>query len=227
VDVLDLTHAGLWAKWRHYAGKYGPVHAGCRFLGTTLPGFWRLVGRSVTARYRSRWTDKPGQKILNLGGGGNCSDQFLTADIDPRADVYVDMAQPLPFPSASVDGIILEEAIEHVAKMSGLTMLRECARICKPGGVIRISTPDLDWFARSYLASATTTDEINAIFYDHGHRHIYGRRELAGALSECGFRDVVFSTYRDRSARLGYLDSHADRFGHAPEISQYVEARRT
>ena len=221
-----LAMAGLSQKWRFYASKYGWLHAACRYAGTKAPAFWRLVGKPVTARYLRTWMGRPGPKVLNLGGGGHCTDQFLTADVDPRADVFVDMTKTLPFASASFDGVFLEEAIEHVPKPAALAMLRECARICRQGAAIRITTPDLDWFCRNYLGAPASSEEINEIFYGHGHAHIYGRAELADTVRSCGFDRVVHSSYQDAGSRLGYLDTHSDRFGHPPDMSQYVEGTR-
>lgn len=223
---VDLSSAGLFQKWHFYAGRYGVAHAMCRFVGTKAPRFWHLVGARVTRRYLRAWMSKPGPKLLNLGGGGHCTSQFLTADVDPRADVYVDMMRPLPFPSASFDGVFLEEAIEHVPTTAAAFMLRECARVCKPGAVVRIATPDMDWFCRNLLDGTIGPADVNAIFYEHEHRHIYSRAELAAALAQAGFADITPSSYKDASSELGYLDTHADRFAHKPEISQYVEARR-
>jgi SAM-dependent methyltransferase len=87
-----------------------------------------------------------GERLLNLGGGGNVAPHWLTADIDPRSDVYVDLTKPLPFPSGSLDGIFLEEVIEHIPASNAASLAMECFRCLKPGKPIRISTPDLLWF---------------------------------------------------------------------------------
>ncbi|WP_176498037.1 hypothetical protein [Sphingomonas sp. HMP6] len=42
--------------------------------------------------YRNRWTHQSGMKLLNLGGGSNTIEGALTADLDPRADTYMDLA---------------------------------------------------------------------------------------------------------------------------------------
>ncbi|GAA0335288.1 hypothetical protein GCM10009087_52070 [Sphingomonas oligophenolica] len=178
-----------------------------------------MVGPIVSAGYRRRWESGTGPRLLNLGGGGNLIDGALTVDIDPRADSYVDLTKPLPFAANSIDLIFFEEVLEHVEKPIGLALLRECRRVLKPGGTIRIATPDLDW-----LATEAPCDLVNDTFYGHDHRYIYSRAELANALELAGFSNSKWSTYRDPSARLGFLDSHADRFAHDPRLSQYVEA---
>jgi predicted SAM-dependent methyltransferase len=216
----------LWRRWRKYRSRYGALHAAVRFVGTRIPFIWKLFGPAVSRSYRLAWIKSAEPKILNLGGGGNCLDGCLTVDIDPRADSYVDLKRPLPFADKSIDGIFCEEVIEHLSELDGTAMLRECLRIMKPSSVIRITTPDLDWFCGSLINGAIVCDDMNKIFYDHQHRYLYTRDKLATAVKCCGFVEIRQSSYRETNSRYGYLDNHPVRFNHLPEISQYLEARR-
>ena len=130
----------LLGRWPKYRGRYGTVHAAVRFIGTRIPVVWKLLGPPISRAYRIAWIKSTGPKILNLGGGGNCLNECLTVDIDPRADSYVDLRQALPFADKSIDGIFCEEVIEHLSELDGAAMLCECLRIMKPGAVIRITT---------------------------------------------------------------------------------------
>ena len=216
----------MWSKWRKYSARYGYVHAAVRFAGSKAPIVWHTLGPSVSIKYRESWLNSPGHKVINLGGGGHVSEDFLTVDIDPRADSYVDLTKRLPFKDGSIDAVFCEEAIEHIDKIQGFAMLVECARILKPGGAIRIITPDLDWFSARLLDGSIECDAINKIFFDHGHKYIYSRHELSNALTEAGFVFIRNSSYKDPKSKLGFLDSHPQRFNHPPEISQYVDAQR-
>jgi len=53
----------------------------------------------------------------------------------------VDLNDPLPFRSSSFDGVNLTEVIEHIEHQAQL--IREIARVLKPGGVAVISTPNV------------------------------------------------------------------------------------
>lgn len=219
--------ASLFGKLARYRQRYGTIHALARFAATKVPGIWPVVGPVVTRRYRERWKLKEGGKLLNLGGGGNIIEGALTADLDPRADTYMNLAKPLPFADASIDLIFTEEFIEHISKADAAIMLRECHRVLKPGGVLRVATPDLDWLGASVSAGIIPCDLVNSTFYEHGHRYIYSRAEMLAALVAAGFTEARHSTYKDPASELGFLDSHADRFSHDPLLSQYVEARRS
>ncbi|WP_404369832.1 class I SAM-dependent methyltransferase [Sphingomonas sp. MMS24-J45] len=207
-----------------YRRRYGTIHALARFTGTKLPALWPVVGPVVSRGYRDRWTHQSGVKLLNLGGGSNTIEGALTADLDPRADTYMNLAKRLPFADSSIDYVFTEEFIEHISKGDAAIMLRECARVLKPGGVLRIATPDLDWLSAGLIDGTVPCDLINDTFYGHGHRYLYSRAEMLKAVRAAGFGDVRHSTYKDPGSQLGYLDSHADRFQHDPLLSQYVEA---
>ena len=218
--------SSLISKLSYYQHKYGFFTAICSYVGRHNLLFWKLVGSVLTRSYIYRWQANTEHRILNLGGGSNCIEGCLTVDIDPRADAYVDITKPLPFADASVEAIFCEEVIEHVDIQLGRKLLSECWRILKPGGIIRLATPDLNWFAKRISESTTTCDEINAIFYEHGHRYLYSQEALQFYCQEAGFINLRKSTYQDSESILGYLDSHADRFNHLPEMSQYLEAQK-
>jgi predicted SAM-dependent methyltransferase len=216
----------LLSKFAYYRRKYGFLHTVCSYIGRNNRPIWNLIGPIVTRRYLGQWLANTEHRILNLGGGSNCLEECLTVDIAPRADAYVDITKKLPFNDSSIDFIFCEEVIEHVDLQLGRNLLKECWRILKPGGILRLATPNLDWFATSVLNSTVSCEEINEVFYNHGHCYLYTQQALQFYCREIGFTNFRKSTYRDPESRLGYLDSHADRFHHPPEISQYLEVQK-
>lgn len=53
----------------------------------------------------------------------------------------VDLTRPLPFESASADAVIMTEVIEHLPEHA--TVIREAARVLRPGGILILSTPNI------------------------------------------------------------------------------------
>lgn len=212
-------------KLSFYGRKYGVLSAVARYVGRQSPWWWQRIGMIATTGHIRGWLATPGQRILNLGGGGNCMVECLTVDIDARADAYVDLTRPLPFPDQSVDGIFCEEVIEHLDRSAGSRLLAECRRILRLGGTLRLTTPNLIYFTRRIIADPADAAEINTIFYGHGHRHLYTPESLALVCQTVGFHNLRPSYYQDPQSNLGWLDSHADRFDHPPEESQYLDAR--
>jgi predicted SAM-dependent methyltransferase len=174
----------------------------------------------------ARWLAAPGPRILNLGGGNALFDRWLTADVTARADVYMDMTRRLPVPDACLDVVYMEEVIEHLTLTDGRALLAECLRILRPSGHLRLTTPSLEYFATRVTESDEGALEINSIFYDHGHRHIYSEAELAKCLEDAGFVAVTASLYRDPASPWGHLDSHPARHAAPAEWSQFWDARR-
>ena len=216
---------GILRKFAYYAARYGWLHALCSYIGRHWFQFWLWVGPLVSRRYLRNWLASSSPRVLNLGGGGVLSNRWLTADVTPRADIFMDITKPLPLPDATVDVVYSEEVIEHISRQAGREMLRECFRVLKPGGTLRLTTPSLDYFARQVLSNPAAIQEITDIFYCHGHQFIYTEASLRQVLSECGFINILQSTYRDKNAKYGSFDSHPARFAFAPpEWSQYWEA---
>lgn len=90
---------------------------------------------------------------LSIGAGTRRIEGFHSVDIDPalKPDIVVDISQSLPFPDASVECLFCEEVLSQIDPLACVGFLRECVRVLRAGGVVRVLTPDLARFARAYL----------------------------------------------------------------------------
>jgi SAM-dependent methyltransferase len=149
---------------------------------------------------------------LNIGCGHNVIPGWLNVDLEGgrHGTTCMDATKRLPFPDDSFDAILCEHLIEHIPEADGQRMIRECLRILKPGGSIRLITPDLEALARlciepmdearaRYLAfvsefrqepGLTPADALNVIFYNYGHRYIYSIAKLRRTLAAAGFTSI-------------------------------------
>jgi SAM-dependent methyltransferase len=57
----------------------------------------------------------------------------------------------IPFPDESFDVVYHSHVLEHLTKAAAADFLKECCRVLKPGGIIRVAVPDLEAIARNYL----------------------------------------------------------------------------
>ena len=75
----------------------------------------------------------------------------VDSDFNAAPDVVADLSREMPFPSASADFIFSEALLEQLDLAQSAIFLRECRRVLKPTGVMRLLAADLEKFARAYL----------------------------------------------------------------------------
>lgn len=171
--------------------------------------WWRMSSTGIVRRYMA----SNQVRKLQIGAGPIALPGWLGTDFWPSATVaFLDATKPFPMEDRTFDYIHSEHMIEHITWFEGLAMLRECSRVLKPGGKLRVATPDLMVITRLYgyeegsIADKyirTTTDQylqgiahyragfvINSAFYRWGHKFVYDGDLLGLALQECGFVDI-------------------------------------
>jgi predicted SAM-dependent methyltransferase len=151
---------------------------------------------------------------LHIGAGDGALSGWLNTDIDPGADdvFFLDATKPFPLNENTFDYVYSEHMIEHISRRDASFMLRECRRVLKPSGTIRIATPDLQVIAGLYAGNGdpdkhryikwitdrfmkNTSDYqpgfvINQAFYNWGHQFLYDGELLARDLQDAGFTDI-------------------------------------
>lgn len=152
---------------------------------------------------------------LHIGCGPHTLPGWLNADCEPvsRDVLHLDATRPFALPSNTFASVYSEHMIEHVPQAGGLVMLAEAFRVLRPGGRIRITTPDLAfllalcgpersglqrdyvaWSAATFLRGASTTDAVavfNNFVRDWGHRFIYDEPTLRDAMARAGFTGIA------------------------------------
>ncbi|QMU76565.1 class I SAM-dependent methyltransferase [Streptacidiphilus sp. PB12-B1b] len=136
-----------------------------------------------------------------------------------RSFTQLDISEPLPFADASVDWVYAEHLIEHVTMPVAVGWLREVRRVLRPGGVLRLTTPDLARYLNGYASDDGFLARhrrrlgmlgfgppmpqrkaflVNQIFRYYGHQWIYDLDELRHVLVRAGFaaEDVRHCGYR-------------------------------
>jgi predicted SAM-dependent methyltransferase len=216
---------------------------------------WRKIRRNVgrnIQRYASRkvitrYMASNGLKKLHIGAGPVVLEDWLCTDIDPRSPqiVFLDATKPFPFKDQSFDYIYCEHMIEHISWDEGLFMLKECRRVLKPQGKIRITTPDLEVFMKMYANSSELLNEryikwstdnmlmwrdlhvyqpafvVNNMFRDFGHQFIYDDPVLVMALERAGFSQVTRCRWGESTDKnLQGLESHGKSLG-SEEMARY------
>lgn len=95
------------------------------------------------------------QALLNLGCGSNYHRDWVNLDLAPVSSevTQCNITQGIPFQAGSFDAVYHSHVLEHLSQEQGIHLLKECLRILKPGGILRIVVPDLEQIAELYLQS--------------------------------------------------------------------------
>jgi SAM-dependent methyltransferase len=90
---------------------------------------------------------------------GLLSDQRLERleTIDPGI-IRWNLARGIPFEDASFDLVYHSHFLEHLDRLVAVRHLRECQRVLKPGGILRIVVPDLEAIVRKYCETMEEPD---------------------------------------------------------------------
>ena len=161
----------------------------------------------------SEYLKSHGIAKLQIGCGPYPLEGWLNTDVSSKlregSPMYMDAGKPFPLPDASFDYIYSEHLFEHLTYPQATNMLKECYRVLKPNGVIRIATPDLRFLVDLYLQpekeinkayiefnaerSGLPSAPVYVVNYFHttwGHKIIYDFDTLSVSLKEAGFKDI-------------------------------------
>jgi len=105
---------------------------------------------------------------LNLGSGRSLSEGFLNVDFQGSPDIKHNLDKyPYPFKDNSVDYILASHIIEHLEDPD--KFLRECHRILKKGGRMKIKTPHVTAWGGAF-----------GTFHHKHHFHEFAIRDVTG-----------------------------------------------
>ena len=172
-----------------------------------------VYGRVTQTAQIARYFRQFKQPRLNVGCGHNVLHGWLNVDLQGgrHGTVFMDATRRWPLDENSFDAILCEHTIEHMSKDAGAHLLAEAFRVLRPGGQIRVVTPDLGAMARLILDPSgsecrqylrfvagfhgkeeiSICDALNYLFYSYGHKYIYTVDELAQRVRLAGFENVV------------------------------------
>jgi predicted SAM-dependent methyltransferase len=177
-----------------------------------------------------------GTPRLQIGSGDNVLAGWLNTDLHPKRPevAFLDATERFPVGDATFEYVFSEHQIEHIDHEQGRHLLRECFRVLRPGGRLRVATPDLDrllrlaasprsaiqeryirWITDEFIRDDSEyrhTSVINNAFRAWGHQFLYDAETLRLDMEVAGFVDVTrFAPGESAVEVLCGVDSH----GHA------------
>jgi predicted SAM-dependent methyltransferase len=183
------------------------------YLWLRARGMVHYVTAGHLARRRAirKYLASTAEPALQVGSGRTELPGWLNSDL-LYGEIHLDLCRPLPLPSAAFNYVFSEHVIEHISERQGKQLLRELYRILKPGGVARMTTPDLSKIIAIYEdRNPVVTREAYARFLDNmtgrhhergcqifndymhlwGHLYVYDEADLVAKMREVGFDAVV------------------------------------
>ena len=127
----------------------------------------------------------------------------------PRHVRYLRLAERIRLPTDYADVVFASHVWEHLYRDDAEAVTRECRRILKPGGVLRLIVPDLRVYCERYISGGNpaAAEELNdaLLFYGrraprglvkrlmlcagnlHTHKFMYDGPALVRLVEVCGF----------------------------------------
>lgn len=102
-------------------------------------------------------------KLLNLGCGQKYHKEWVNIDFVSNSE-YVkqhNLLDGIPLEDNEVAVVYHSHVLEHFSKDDGFRFMKECFRVLKKNGIIRIAVPDLETIAKEYLRNLQLALEGN------------------------------------------------------------------
>ena len=149
-------------------------------FGLLAPVYERVFGAQRADRLLAFLALEPGHSLLDVGGGtGQIAEQMagfvgracvlepssgmLAQGLRKRLCLVQGVAERLPFPSASIDRILMVDAFHHLLDQG--RAVRELTRVLAPGGRLVIEEPDIRHWAVKWVALGEKLLLMRSHFY--------------------------------------------------------------
>jgi predicted SAM-dependent methyltransferase len=147
----------------------------------------------------------------HIGCGKNYLPGFvnLEANFQRKCDYLLDVRAGLPFPDESLVFLYSCHMLEHLHITESIALLKECYRVLKRDGYMRLTLPDFR-FVLQILAGEESCDfprsfkslegqAINHLFCDGQHKYGYSREVLEEIALPLGFSKVESANGNDEN----------------------------
>jgi len=146
----------------------------------------------------------PDRPKLHVGCGRERLEGWVNIDIEPlpAVDVVADASSELDF--TGCEAVYAEHFLEHLRLDRAVSFLRQAYKALESGGLVRLSTPNLDWVWQTHYNAQAFPEvkqemaiQVNLAFRGWEHQFLWNREFLGEVLEACGFVDVTWCQYRE------------------------------
>lgn len=138
-----------------------------------------------------------------IGCGPNYLKGFVNIDANfqRQTDYLLDVRAGLPFPDCSMEFIYSCHMLEHLHVTEAIRLLKECHRVLKAEGYMRLTLPDFEFVFRILGGDEESSfprhfrskhgQAINFLFCDGQHKYGFSKEVVEELALELGFSRVV------------------------------------
>ena len=177
--------------------------------------WWRSILGKDMKIFRKYFSENTSPK-LQLACGTHQPKGWLNTDYFLLSSTVacLDVTERFPFDDGTFTAILAEHVIEHFTYPDGKRMMAECFRTLKPGGILRLSTPNvrfytglfeaanMEKFRESYVIphqklwvphadAPRATFVLNNLVRNWRHLFVYDFETIEALLTSIGFTDIA------------------------------------
>jgi predicted SAM-dependent methyltransferase len=224
---IDLLNGWIgWLTRNHRvrvpnAAEKLKVNLGC---GMSVAPGWLNIDGSLNALVANlpEWTHGLAYRLS--GSRKYYTEDYYRSVLRSNQFVHHNLGYGVPLVDKTADFVFCSHFLEHLDPKVAENLLRECRRVLRAGGVVRIVVPDLRYAWKMYERGEKQHMLHDFFFVGDDasfsrHRYAYDYEMLADLLRSVGFDEVCHRQYQQGwTPDLGILDNRA-------EYSLFVEAR--
>jgi predicted SAM-dependent methyltransferase len=156
---------------------------------------------------------------LNLGCWDRPIPGFINVDSQnlPGLDLVMDIKNLENFKSNSADLIYASHVIAYFDRATTVDVFSEWKRVLKPGGILRVSTPDLTSLIKIYKETENLDKIIGPLYGKMNggsdliyHKQVFDRFSLVKMFTEGGFCEI--SDWDWRTTEHSAIDDHSQAY---------------
>ena len=189
---------------KHLEDKRAMLNLGC---GTKMNWNWNNLDFSPYARLVRHMNIA---KILRKVGAVSEERYQNLLDVDPHIILW-DLRKGIPFNDNTFDVVYHSHLLEHIDEENAPVFLKECFRVLKPNGIIRIAVPDLQSIINRYNSAVSRLENGDMKAFSDHRKSTYElfdqmvRKETTGTEEQRFALKFIERIVRGNAAKVGEL----------------------
>jgi len=157
------------------------------------------------------------ENYLNIGFWNHLQNDAVYKDLNGTTNTYMlnhDLNHGIPAHDNSLDLVYHSHMLEHLSFQEGIDFIKECFRVLRPGGMMRLLVPDLEKWTKAYMVKddfflgeyrkcldgdihVTPAAIFMGMLHNHGHKMGYDYETVHWVLQKAGFERIRRTLYSD------------------------------